>query len=154
MILERTVDLLEIKSFMMLPEIYALASEDGASLNPDFTESGREIWVLAIEDDSVVGIVHCHLENGAAAWLHPYILRSHKKEYLLLGKLFLQWFDKYFPVEIQKLNAYIPTYANKAYKLAMSAGFKDEGLNRMSYKKNGKLWDRHLVGVIRGELNV
>tara|TARA_R110000850_G_scaffold132469_3_gene253550 strand:+ start:540 stop:1004 length:465 start_codon:yes stop_codon:yes gene_type:complete len=154
MILKRTIDLAVIKSFMMQPEIYELASEDGASLDPDFTESGREAWLLAVESNKVIGLVHSHLENGSVAWFHPYILRSHKKEYLSLVKLFLEWFNKYFPVEIQKLNAYIPTYAKKAYEVAISAGFKDEGLDRMSYMKNGKLWDRHLVGVIRGELNV
>lgn len=154
MILKRTKDLTAIKSFMMKPEVYALASEDGASLEPEFTESGREVWLLAVEDNAVIGLVHSHLENGTAAWFHPYILRSHKKEYLSLVKLFLEWFSEYFPLEIQKLNAYIPTYAKKAYEVAMSAGFKDEGLNRMSYMKNGQLWDRHLVGVIRGELNV
>tara|TARA_R110000824_G_scaffold188319_1_gene369671 strand:+ start:14786 stop:15250 length:465 start_codon:yes stop_codon:yes gene_type:complete len=154
MILKRTIDLAVIKSFMMKPEIYKLASEDGASLDPDFTESGRETWVLAVENNEVIGLVHSHLENGTAAWFHPYILHSHKKEYLSLVKLFLEWFNEYFPIEIQKLNAYIPAYAKKAYDVAISAGFKDEGLNRMSYMKNGKLWDRHLVGVIRGELNV
>jgi|TARA_R110000782_G_C14819187_1_gene413769 RimJ/RimL family protein N-acetyltransferase len=154
MILERTKDLSAIKSFMMLPEIYRQAAEDGASLDPDFTESDREVWLLAIDDGVTVGIVHSHLENGSTAWFHPYILSKHKADYLKLVNLFLKWFDLYFPIEIQKLNAYMPTYAKKAYQVALSAGFKDEGLNRMSYEKNGKLWDRHLVGLIRSELNV
>ena len=153
MILERTKDLNLIKSFMMQPEIYKYASEDGASLDPEFTESGREVWLLAIKDNEAMGIVHSHLENGTTAWFHPYIMRSHKDKYLNLVNLFLKWFDQFFPVEIQKLNAYIPTYAQKTYEIAMRAGFKDEGLNRMSYLKNGKLWDRHLIGIIRGELN-
>jgi RimJ/RimL family protein N-acetyltransferase len=153
MILERTKDLELIKTFMMQPEIYKYASEDNASLDPDFTESGREIWLLAVEDNEAIGIVNSHLENGTTGWFHPYILRSHKEKYLALVNLFLKWFDQFFPVEIQKLNAYIPTYARKAYEIAMRAGFKDEGLNRKSYLKNGKLWDRHLIGLIRGELN-
>ena len=151
--LERTTDLDLIKTFLMQPEIYQVASEDGASVDPEFTESGREIWLLATEDGATIGIVHSHLENGSTAWFHVYILRSHKEKYIHLVNLFLKWFDQFFPVEIQKLNAYIPTYARKTYEIAMSAGLKDEGLNRMSYLKNGKLWDRHLVGYIRGELN-
>jgi RimJ/RimL family protein N-acetyltransferase len=153
MILERTKDLELIKTFMMQPEIYKYASEDNAIANPEFTESGREVWLLAIEDNKAIGIVNSHLENGTAAWFHPYIMRDHKEKYLTLVNLFLKWFDQFFPVEIQKLNAYIPTYARKAYEIAMKAGFKGEGLNRMSYFKNGKLWDRHLVGMIRSEIN-
>jgi RimJ/RimL family protein N-acetyltransferase len=153
MILERTKDLELIKTFMMQPDIYKYASEDNAVTSPEFTESGHEIWLLAIEDNKAIGIVNSHLENGTAAWFHPYIMRSHKDKYLALVNLFLKWFDQFFPVEIQKLNAYIPTYARKAYEIAMRAGFKDEGLNRMSHLKNGKLWDRHLVGMIRSEIN-
>jgi RimJ/RimL family protein N-acetyltransferase len=153
MILERTKDLYLIKTFMMQPEIYRHAAEDGASLDPEFTESGREVWLLAIKDNEAIGIVNTTLENGSTAWFHPYILKSNKQDYLLLINLFLKWFDQYFPVEIQKLNTYVPSYAKKAYEVVMRAGFKDEGLNRKSYLKNGKLWDRHLVGLIRGELN-
>lgn len=153
MILERTKDLELIKAFMMQPEIYRHAAEDGASIDPEFTANDREVWLLAIKDSVAVGIVHSHLENGTTAWFHPYILKEHKEDYLILIKLFIEWFDKYFPIEIQKLNAYVPTYAKKAYQATMSAGFKDEGLNRMSYLKNGKLWNRNLVGYIRGELN-
>jgi RimJ/RimL family protein N-acetyltransferase len=152
-ILERTKDLELIKAFIMQPEIYKYASEDNASMDPEFTESGREVWLLAIEDNEAIGIVNSHLENGTAAWFHPYIMRDHKDKYLALVNLFLKWFDQFFPVEIQKLNAYIPTYARRAYEIAMKAGFKDEGLNRVSYLKNGKLWDRHLVGMIRSEIN-
>jgi hypothetical protein len=35
----------------------------------------------------------------------------------------------------------------------MKLGFKDEGLNQMSYLENGKLCDRQLVNVIRSEVN-
>jgi RimJ/RimL family protein N-acetyltransferase len=152
-ILERTKDLELVKTFMMQPEIYQVASEDNAVANPEFTEGDQEVWLLAIEDNEAIGIINSNIENGTAAWLHPYIMRIHKSKYLDLVNLFLKWFDEFFPVEIQKLNAYIPTYAQKAYEIAMKAGFKDEGLNRLSYLKNGKLWDRHLVGLIRSEIN-
>ena len=153
MILERVTDLVEIKSFMLKPEICNRASEDG-ECDTNFTQGPREVWLFAIEGGEAVGIIHTHLENGAAAWFHPYILRSHKDNYLDLVNAFLIKFKAEFPKEIQKLNAYIPTYATKAYEVALSAGFKDEGLNRMSFMKFGKLWDRHLMGVIRGEINV
>jgi hypothetical protein len=150
-ILERTKDLELIKAFMMQPEIFRVASEDSASAEQEFTAHDREIWMFAIKDSVAVGIVHSHLENGTTAWFHPYIMKSHKKDYLILIKVFLQWFDKYFPIEVQKLNAHVPTYAKQAYKATINAGFKDEGLNRLSFMKNGKLWNRHLVGYIRGE---
>ena len=104
MILERTKDLELIKTFMMQPEIYKYASEDNAISNPEFTESGREVWLLAIEDNEAIGIINSNIENGTAAWFHPYIMRSHKEKYLALVNLFLKWFDQFFPVEIQKLN--------------------------------------------------
>lgn len=153
MILERSKNLTLVKEFMLQPEIFRQAAEDGASLDYEFTESEREIWLFAIENGVAIGAISVELENDTTAWFHPYILSSHKNEYLKLVKLFLDWFNLYFPVEVQKLNAYMPTYAKKAYKVALSAGFKDEGLNRMSYLKNGKLWDRHLVGIIRRDLN-
>lgn len=154
MMFEQVTDIELITSFMMQPEIYNRASEDGTNGVPEFTQGSREVWLYAIDGDEVVGMIHTHIENGAAAWFHPYILRSHKDKYLDLVKSFLIKFKAEFPAEIQKLNAYIPTYATKAYKVAISAGFKDEGLNRKSFMKFGKLWDRHLMGVIRGEINV
>jgi RimJ/RimL family protein N-acetyltransferase len=53
---------------------------------------------------------------------------------------------------MQKVNISIPKTRRIVYNLAKNVGFKDEGVNRMSFTKNGKTHDQWLLGLTRKEI--
>jgi len=141
-----------ITSFMMLPEIYDRAAEDGGNKNPIFSYGDKEAWLVVTSGSELIGVINILLENGVSAEFHPYLLLSHKRKIYTVIKLLLEWYNKKMPPEIVKLNAQMPTYKTGLYKVAMRLGFTDEGLNRMSYKKNGVIYDRFRLGITREEM--
>lgn len=152
MILQQTHNMELVKQIMLMPEILQYASEDDPDCDPVFTCEKGEAWLLAMDDDLFVGIIYTHITGSAVAFFHPYILRKHKDEFEPMCKAFLKWFADSMPNKIIKLNALIPTYAKPAYEAAISIGFTKEGVDRMSYRKHGKIWDRYLMGITRGEI--
>lgn len=141
-----------VTNFMMIPEILERAREDGATMNPVFTCSARECWLLAEIEGETVSAINVHLESGIMAQFHPYFLSSHVKQASKITKLFLSWFKSEMPVEITKLIAFIPTYAGGVYRTALKLGFTHEGTNRACFKKNGIIYDMNLIGIIRDEI--
>ena len=141
-----------IKGFMMKPEIYDRAAEDGGNKYPVFECSRKEAWLVVTNGSELIGVINILLENGVSAEFHPYLLVKHKRKIYTVIKLFLEWYNNKMPPEIVKLNAQIPTYKTGLYKVAMRLGFTDEGRNRMSYKKNGIIYDRFMLGITREEM--
>jgi hypothetical protein len=142
-----------IKNIMTMPEIFQYAAEDGCTSDIDFTCSGRNVWLLAMDGDDFIGLVNVHIEGSAVAYFHPYVLKAQKRHFKSMCKAFLMWFKENMPPEVVKLNTLIPDYAQAAYKTAISIGLINEGVDRMSYRKHDKIWDRYLMGIIRGEIH-
>lgn len=142
-----------IKDFMMTPEIYERAAEDGADSNPEFTYGYREAWVLALKDEEVIGVIRVHIETSAMAMFHPYILVKYKRMIYEMVKLFFVWFEAHMPTSIVKLNAAFPANLTGLHKAALRLGFNTQGIDECSYRKGGIVLDRVVVGIKRGEMN-
>lgn len=50
----------------------------------------------------------------------------------------------------KKLYALVPEFAKPVLKLAKATGFKQEGRQKLSYQKNGKIYDQIHLGQLRG----
>lgn len=51
-----------------------------------------------------------------------------------------------------RLTTSIPEYNKLAIRLAHEVGMEFIGINKLSFQKNGKLFDQHLFGISKGEL--
>jgi hypothetical protein len=64
---------------------------------------------------------------------------------------FFAWFDT-LPDQCIKLVASIPFCYENVYNASKRVGFIDEGVNRKSYRKHGKVWDQWNIGLTRDEI--
>lgn len=140
-----------VKNVMTMPEIFQYAAEDGC-IDNEITCSNRNLWLLVMRNNEFIGIINVHIEGSAVAYFHPYTLRKYKDQFITMCKEFLIWFKVNMPVEVVKLNALIPDYAVNAYKAALDIGMTTEGVDRHSYRKHGKIWDRYMMGIIRSDI--
>lgn len=147
-------DMALVKKFMLLPEIYRYCAEFGTDKSDiEFTSDKKEIWLTDSLDDKNVGLINLHVMTGSMCMFHPYILRNYRAGYDDMIQDFFSWFDSNMPPEAIKLNAIIPTMFRGSIKAANTAGMKQEGIDRLSYRHKSGVYDRVLFGITREEIN-
>lgn len=147
---ERTFDIALVWQIINHPEIMECISEDGLNQhNPDVI---REFWVAIFNDQDVIGIYNIHQIYSKTWQIHAHILPQHRDYAKESGRVILRWALGH--IQFNKLQAIIPDLYPNVYHFTLGQGFKDEGLMRESYFKNGDLYDQHILGISRDEIEV
>jgi len=151
----RTYDDHLIKAIMTLPEMWATVAEDGQSpvlYEPNVED---EAWVLITKDggEELIGAYRIHSHNSVTVEIHAQILPEHRKEHgKESGRTILKWILDNADPDCQKVIAQIPEIYPNVINFTKGQGFKEEGVNRLSYKKNGIIVDQVLLGITRSEI--
>lgn len=149
LIVEKTTDLNLVKELITRPEIWERAAEDG--LNPDeYFPSYNDMtaWLVCKEGKENIGIMLIHIDTSISAILHPYLIKAGKGQKMI--KAFYRWFLDNTP--LLKINVAIPELYKEVIAFSKSMGFKDEGFNRSSYMKDGKVYGQINMGIERDEI--
>ena len=126
------------------------AVETTINVNPDVV---ADCWVAIRDGDKVIGLYNLHPHNSCTLEIHAQILKEYRKEYsAATGEAVLRWIVKNAPSSYQKLIAQIPVIYENVKLFTCSQGFQVEGVNRMSYRKNGVLCDQWLLGQTMDEV--
>ena len=144
----------DVISIITEDDIWPFVSEDGLIKeeydpvmdHPDF----RYLGVYVNED--LAGLFFVHPDCGfTSVKAHIAILKPFRALYALgaVEKL-IEWFTT-LSDRIQKMNALIPLYNKGAIRIAVESGFTEEGINRKSIMRNGKLYDQQQLGITRKE---
>lgn len=148
----RTYDKDLIKSIMFLPEIFSCVAEDGMSKEDYEPEVISGCWLVIKDDDTVIGLYYLHAINGVAVQIHAHVLPEFRKEYSRkTGIVALEYLLA--NTEYKKVIAVIPVIYENVKKFTESYGFVFEGINRLSYMKNGVLVDQWMLGATRQEIS-
>lgn len=149
MIAERIHDPELVKSVLLHPDIFATIAEDAADdFEPDMEGS---IW-LAMLAPNLVGLYQIERLNGITAQLHANVLpESRKAHSKATGWAALDWVMENLP-DIHKLIAVVPVIYPNVKAFTCSFGFREEGVNRESYLKNGEIHDQWILGITRPEI--
>ena len=141
-------DLELVRQFMTLDEVWSLCTDDGVDIETYYPPSGMDrVWLGVYEGLEIVGMVYVHQQTSTTIQMHPYLLKGHKKKVRDLGKIFFEW--AWSMPNIFKVNVTVPFIYHKLRNCCLKCGFKDEGINEMSYRKNGVLMNQWYMGAIR-----
>lgn len=146
----RTMDYSVAHSITSIPEMFDTIAEDGAdSFVPDVL---NEYWVLMMtEENLVAGCYNVHQISGPVYEIHALMLPEFRKKYAALsGKAIFEWCLA--NLKFEKLNATIPQKYKNVYHFTKGFGFKDEGFDRDSHFKDGKLMGRYRLGITKQEV--
>ncbi len=153
MIVELIYDMDEVKRLISIPEIWDRAAEDGIESDSFYpTYDDMSFWLICSHNDNNIGLILAHLDNCTTLKMHPYLLTKYRKYYLDMMNEFFKWFLGVIPLAINKLNITIPFNRKMVFNCAKKLGFKEEGINRASYTKDGEIWDQWNMGLTRNEV--
>lgn len=144
----RTFDKDAILDF--LDEFLDRISEDGSDkieVDPD-----DECWLQVYNSVTldVIGMIVLVPLNGVTLDLHVHMKPEHKKH----NKAAMVEVFKYFMGlgKYVKITVAIPDFYESVHHFARKMGFIDEGINRLSHLKNGKLHNVINLGITRNEV--
>lgn len=133
----------------IIDQVFDEISEDGVDVYiPDVI---NEHWVALFHMKQCIGMYRLHQINGITFQIHAFILPDYREKWAKeSGKVILQWcLDN---LEFNKLVAEIPVKYQNVYHFTKSQGFKDEGINRESFLKDGEIWDTYRLGMTHKEI--
>lgn len=108
------------------------------------------VYLGIFKDDKIIGFWALDSETGTTIGIHCNVLERHREHSTEVGTYFLDYIFRTYP-HIHKLNAKIATLYSDVYSFTKKFGFKDEGIDRMSFKKGDSLHDRYCLGLTREE---
>ena len=148
----RTTDVELVRSIVSEPESFAIRAEDGVTVDDVMVVINPLIyWLLLISEEAgkepeVRGVaVGTPLTRTVADFhivIRPQYWRSGAN--VKLAELAAKYLLKYSGAE--KIVSTVPEPAQPVIRFLQRAGFKREGINRASFRKNGQLVDQVYLG--------
>ena len=121
-----------------------ISEDDAPEFIPDVI---NEYWI-GIYAEGLAGIYRIHQITSVCYQIHAFMIDRTQKE---SGVIILKWCVDNIE-DMQKLIAEIPVIYPNVYGFTKNQGFRDEGINRHSFTKNGKIHDQHRLGITRDEI--
>ena len=143
-----------IKSVLFEPQIWDCIAEDGQVQSHFMVDFNVNCFLtLTTEAGELAGLYILHPHNGATLIIHAHVLPSFREKYAFIsGQAILKYIKESMPPKYQKIIAFIPEIYPNVYHFTRKHGFKDEGLLTKAYRKNNKLHDIHLLGMMRADI--
>lgn len=146
----RTLDFGIAHSICSIPEIFDCISEDG--VEDYFPNVVNEFWILMVtESDEIAGCYRLHQVSSRTYEIHAFMIPEYRAKYSQISsRVILEWCLS--ELDFSKLIANIPQKYKNVYHFTKNTGFKDEGFNRSSFMKDGKLIGQYRLGITRDEI--
>ena len=152
MIIRPAKDMNAVKAFLIQPEVWERASEDYEDVSQFYPHNDElSVWLECVDDGDFIGLILVHHDNSTTLRIHPYMASKEKSREMMSD--FFKWVLT-LPDQIQKIIVTIPSCYKIVHNFARKVGFIDEGINRLSYTKGGKLYDQWNLGITRAEIEV
>jgi len=150
--IRQTVDSELVKSCMLRDDILSTVAEDninGIKYEPDMQ---KNCWLSLYDGSDFMGVISYEAKNSVSVEMHMGIFTEFRgKKSYDATKLALIWLISEFPC-YKKVIVFIPVIYKNVKLFAMKIGFKEEGLSRQSYVKNGEIIDQWFMGMTQEEI--
>ena len=140
----------QVKEILSNKELFDRVSDDSVEYG-SFIPSNDCVYLGMYHKDLLIGFWWIIPDNSITIDVHCNILKEHRH---LSGEMVMDFYN--FVInefkDTQKLICKIPVNFVDVYEFTKKHGFIDEGLDRQSIKKNGKILDRHILGMTIQEI--
>lgn len=151
---ERVTDRATVESFMFHHDLWDRSSEDGSekSIHDAYLLAPQCYFLLVSFGGEPVGMMVCHEGLSKSVEIHIKVKPEDRKKHAVkVGDMSLFWLME--NTEYNKVITWVPEIypAVRAF-CKRKYGFIEEGCNRKSFNKNGKMIDMYLYGLTRSEI--
>ena len=137
-----------VKHLLSDPELFGRFTEGEKDYDSYIVPPGKYLGIFT--GDKLIGFWGIESETGTTVGIHCNVLKRHRSYSMEVGHYFVAYMFKTYP-HVMKLNAKIACMYKDVYTFTKKFGFKDEGIDRLSFMKGDTLHDRHCLGLTREE---
>lgn len=135
-----------VKDFLADEELFSRISDDHCSYQ-DFYPPVDHLYIGCSDGGILLGFFWLHPETSTTLQIHANFKKEHRSRAGECAKKILEYI--FNTAGIDKLTAKIPVTFQDVYRFTKRQGFVDEGCDRKSILKGGKLIDRYCLGLTR-----
>lgn len=143
MIVNHTNDKAIINRILKNDDVWSRVAEEGVTKD-EYDAPDGPYYVV---DDTWQALLIGHWKNDVTIEVHINVIPEFRHKAREFADLAVKWF--WDNTRCQKLVAEIPEIFPDVVKFAKKSGFKPEGVNSLSYRRNGVLYDQFYLGLIR-----
>lgn len=150
--IERTFNVDLIRAVVTEPRMWETVAEDNQEPTNYVPEVESECWLHVKDNMETIGLFQFKALNAITLEVHPYILPEYRGKIANeAGRMHLQWFADN-ATRYKKLVGSIPTIYKNVKLYTLMLGYREEGINKSSYLKNGEVHDQWYLGITRDEI--
>lgn len=140
MIIERTYNSGLIMDVLLDRGIISTIAEDGATIENIQPDVFKDIWLVAIDDNKVIGVCGLPAKTSSCCEVHLRILKEHRAKHKNnIAEKIEKWIVDNTP--FKTVIAEIPEVFINVTSFMKSIGFTQTGVIDKCWKRNGKLID-------------
>lgn len=139
-----------VKHLLADPELFERFTEGAQAYEGYIVPNGLYLGIF--QADEIIGFWALDSETSSTIGIHCNVLKRHREHSMEVGRYFVDYAFRTYP-DVHKLNAKIATLYPDVYNFTKKFGFKDEGIDRKSFTKEGELFDRYILGLTREDFN-
>jgi len=146
-----TTDLDAVRKIQVNPDVYDKLADDGFPPSWAYKPFEHEgvIYLLCEENDEAVGVITFTAESSSVVDSHIAFLPNRSGNAVEFARQSADWIFE--NTDYIKIVGKTPFCNRHAHIFALRVGFKDEGINRESYVKDGEVYDMWYTGITKGE---
>lgn len=147
----RTFNAELIRLIVTHPAIWDAVSDDGVQKEQYNAPVADSVyWLLVLDGEEILGAYFLHPHNHVTYEIHTCLLpNSWGEKAKKAAQLVLSWV--FSNTICLKVITHVPENNVLALRYAKRAGLQEEGINRASFLKNGKLLNQTLLGITKEE---
>ena len=145
---------LELSELLQDPELQSRVLEDEEKQPITDKDAGSLTQIILFKwGDRRIGYCLLMQRTSTVIDMHFGLLEEYRAGFAYKClTLVYQWLNKQAGDHVNKLNICVPDIFTDVIAFAEVMGFKKEGVDRQSFKKDGKFIDRAILGITREEM--
>lgn len=146
----KEISILQAEKLLKSECIWGRISEDGQSQKEFRIWSRREhVWLGIFVKKKLIGCFFLHPENSTTIVIHIQILEKYREKHAFESGVMAQ--DQFIKSKYNKMICQIPEIYQDVYHFTKKFGLVDEGINRASFTKNGRVHNQLRLGITKEE---
>lgn len=138
----------EVKEVVLSPEFLPMLVEDGFSGN--FEPDMAEVWLLFEDGKEIIGLFNFTQITSICYEMHPMVYKKYRIKY---ARQCMDWAFMFFlETGKNKIIVQVPSDRPELVNAAKNQGFIEEGVNRESVMKQGKIMNIIQLGITKSEI--
>jgi len=151
LILQRSFNKDIVDYILLHEDIFHTISEDHILPKPHSFDLDKDAYVTVTVNNQTIGLYIFNAINSVTLGIHAHILKEFRKEYAIeSGQKALQWIVN--NTQHEKVIAEVPECYVNVVGFCKVNGLIVEGVNRLSYRKDGQLIDVINLGITKEEI--